>query len=147
MNIFGPGKEHCNQLLFRDDRKAVYRKLPVEHGLVQERQNESVINAWPMPYSVLKRYEGGNGLPKGMYLLSFNRDIILDPFKQLKDEEKPEKGKTLVKDAISEMATSTVYRHSLGGKKSIMDKLTVGVIVVMILFGLWIGLAVALNGG
>lgn len=145
MNIFGPGKEYCHQLLFRDDRKIIGRKLPVEHGIVQEKQNDRVLNGWPMPYSVLKRYEGGNGLEKGMYLLSFNRDIILDPFKQLKDDEKPEKGKSLIKDAIKDMATSTVYRHSLGSKRTLIDKLTVGVISTMVILGLCIGLSVAIN--
>lgn len=147
MNLLGPGKEFCNQLLFRDDRKFTTRKLPIEHSIVMEKKNEVAVNAWAMPYSVLKQYQGGYGIPKGQYLLSYGRDILFDPFDQLRPDEKPEKGKTLIKDSIKDQATSTVYRHSLGGKRSVMERLTVGVVAVMILLGLWVGLAIVLNRG
>ncbi len=136
MNLWGVPKEYCQQLLFRDDHSFTIRKLPVEKTFVVDKKGESSGIAWMMPYRLLKKFEGYKSTRRCMLLISYGRDIILDSFGQLKDEEKPEKGKGLVKEMISDIATGVFYQHETGKKRNNVDRMVTFVGCTMILLGL-----------
>lgn len=143
MNLFTP-KEQCTQLYFRDDGNFIFRKLPIENSFLVEKQNDEVISAWMMPYKLLKQFKGFKNMQRGKVLLGYGRDILLDPFNHLKDDEKPEQGKSLVKNFIKEIATATLYRHEHIQKKSAIDKMVVPMAVTMVIFGIAIAIIAAI---
>lgn len=122
-DTFGAQKEQCLQLYFRDDRQLTFRPMPVTDGFVTEMERDKVIKAWLMPYRVLKRYDGKDNKSATMLLLSYGRDIVLDPFNQLAPNEKPEAGDRLVKNFISNIATSVFYKHEKGPKHTDVDRM------------------------
>ena len=143
MNVFTP-KEQCTQLYFRDDGNFIFRRLPIENSFLVEKQNDAVLNAWMMPYKLLKKFQGYKNIQRGKILMCYGRDILLDPFGQLKDDEKPEKGKSLVKNFIKEIATATLYRHEHLQKKSVIDKMVIPMAIVMVVFGIAIAIIAAI---
>lgn len=122
--------ERAVQLFFRDDRQFEIRHMPLKMGFVVEMVKQQVIRAWLMPYGVLKRFDGWAGIGACMMLISYGRDIICDPFRQLQQGEKPEVGGTLIKSQISDIATSVCYQHERGPKRSDIDKIV-----------MWLGVA------
>ena len=79
-----------------------------------------------------------------MVTVSYARDIVFDPFKQLNKSEQPEKGKELVKEFISKIAKSKCYQHERTAKgSSFGDTITIFLGITMVLLALAIGLQVA----
>jgi len=143
--ILGTPKEQRTQLYFRDDGGFQFRKLDVEDGfLVEKNKAREIIKAWMMRYKLLKRFDGFKSISADMVTLSFARDIVFDPFNQLKEGEKPDKGAVLVKSFVSKIAEAKCYKHEQTAKGSLfMDKLVVFLGATMILLALGIGLKVA----
>ena len=140
MNVLGMPKEECIQLFFRDDSGFIFRKLPIEDSLVVQKKNNETDLAWMMPFKLLKSFEGYRSMPRGKVLICYSRDVLLDPFNQLGDDEKPEPGKSLVKTFVSDIATTTLYKHEKGPKKSVIDKVVIFLGATMVLFGIAIAL-------
>jgi len=147
LGLLGIGKEHCQQLHFRDDRSFIFRKLPIENTFVLEKQGEATKAAWMMPYRVLKRFNGHKGIRPGMVLISYNRDIILDKWGQVGASDKPEAGKGLIKDTIAQIATGVFYQHETGKKRSSVDRMIMFLGSLMMLFGFVIALIAIRKAG
>jgi hypothetical protein len=134
-------KPKRTQLHFRDDGQFQFRKLDILDGFLVEKEQELVVKAWLLFYKLQKRFKGYKKIGSDMVTVSYDRDIVLDTFGQLKDAEKPEKGANLKKDFVSKIATAKCYKHEHGGKKkTLMDKMVmffgiamVGEIVIMLI--------------
>ena len=139
--ILGPPKERGTQLYFRDDGGFQFRKLDIEDTfLVEKNQQKEAIKAWMLRYKLLRRFDGFKSIGADMVTVSYGRDIVFDPFRQLNDSEKPEKGKALVKDFIKRIAEAKCYQHERTAKGSTLaDKVVVYMGIVMVLLALAIG--------
>ena len=145
MNLFGVPKEKRTQLYFRDDGSFIFRKLDIEDGfLVEKNKSGEIIKAWMMRYKLLKRFDGYGNIGADMVTISYARDIVFDPFSQLKDSETPGKGNSLIKDFVRNIAEAKCYRHEMSAKGSLFaDKIVIYMGVVMVLLALGIGVKVA----
>jgi len=144
LNLLGTPKERRTQLYFRDDGCFIFRKLDIEDAFLVEKENKEIIKAWMMKYKLLKRFDGFKGIGADMITLSFARDIILDPFGQLKDSEQPTKGSDLIKDFVTKIATAKCYMHEQKAKGStFLEKAMVPLGITMVLLALGIGAKVA----
>jgi len=145
LNIWGIPKEKRTQLYFRDDGNFIFRKLDIEDGfLVEKNKQGEVIKAWMMRYKLLKRFDGYGSIGADMVTVSFARDIVFDPFDQLKDSEKPDKGANLIKDFVRKIAEAKCYRHEMTAKGSLLaEKIVVFMGATMVLLALGIGIKVA----
>ena len=134
------------QLHFRDDGMFEFRKLEIEDGFLAEKQQQMVTAAWLMIYKLQKRFRGYGKIGSDMVTISFDRDIVLDPFDQLSDAEKPEKGNDLKKKFVKNIATAKCYRHEHGKKpKTLMDKLVMYMGTAIVLEVLIIGMQAAMG--
>ena len=139
MNLLGPPKEKRTQLYFRDDGSFILRKLDVEDGFLVEKIKGEIRKAWMMRYKLLKRFDGYGGIGADMVTVSYARDIVFDPFNQLKDGEKPDKGDSLTKDFVSKIASAKCYRHELSAKGSLfVEKIFLFLGTTMVLLGIGI---------
>lgn len=119
-------KQRRTQLHFRDDGQFEFRKLLIEDGFLVEKEQDIVVKAWLLLYKLQKRFRGYKKIGSDMVTLSFDRDIVLDPFGQLTDAEKPERGKNLKKDFVKNIAEAKCYRHEHGKKpRTLMDKMVI----------------------
>ena len=145
MNIFGLPKEKRTQLYFRDDGGFQFRKLDVENSfLIEKTSTGEADKAWMMRYKLLKRFDGFKGIGADMVTISYARDIVFDPFNQLRINEKPEKGKALTKAFIKKIAEAICYQHERTAKGSTLsDKVTVFIGITMVLLALAIGIKAA----
>ena len=145
MNLWGIPKEKRTQLYFRDDGGFQFRKLDIEDTfLVEKNNNNEAIKAWMMRYKLLKRFNGFKNIGADMVTISYARDIVFDPFNQLKASEKPEKGRELIKDFIKKIAEAKCYQHERTAKGStFVDKMTLSLGITMVLLALAIGIKAA----
>ena len=112
--------------------------------LIEKINNDEANKAWMMRYKLLKRFNGFKNIGADMVTLSYARDIVFDPFNQLNINEKPEKGKALVKDFIKKIAEAKCYQHERTAKGSTLsDKITLFIGITMVLLALAIGIQVA----
>lgn len=146
MSLLGLPKERRIQLYFRDDGGFQFRKLDVEDTfLVEKNRAGEATKAWMLRYKLLKRFDGFKNIGADMVTISYARDIVFDPFKQLNESEKPEKGKELVKEFIQKIATAKCYQHERTAKGSTFtDRITLFLGITMVLLALAIGLQAAL---
>ena len=146
MGIFSTPQQRV-QLLLGDDASAEFRRLPVRSSSLCEVDGEDITRGWPLFNKLLKRFDGGNGLPSGMVQIAFERDIILDPYSQVDPAEKPEKGPGLVKEWIRNVAETARYKHQKRrAVNQIWSKVTLFMGGALILMVLMIGLKLALGG-
>jgi len=103
------GKEKQLQLYFREDGKVQFRMLEVEDTFLVEKKNGQRIAAWKLAYKLLLPFAGYGDIKPGNVTVSYARDIIFDPFKLLKDAEKPDKSKSIAKPWIKDVAESQGY--------------------------------------
>lgn len=144
-NWFGVPKEKRTQLYFRDDGGFQFRPLDIENTFLVERGKGKEVNkAWMLRYKLLKRFNGFKNISADMVTVSYARDIVFDPFRQLNDSEKPEKGKALIKDFIKKIAEAICYQHERTAKGSTFtDKITLYLGITMVLLALGIGIKAA----
>lgn len=135
-------QERGTQLHFYDDSTFEFRKQLIEDSfLVEKDQRNNITRAWVMYFKLLKRFPGFKNIDSGMVTLSYGRNIVLDPFGQLSDSEKPmEKGKFKLA-FIEQVAESKCYQHEQKAKTSLVaDKLTIFMGTLALLFGIVIGI-------
>ncbi len=116
-------KSFATQFHIRNDGDFEFRKALVEDNFQQEKNQEEVVNAWMHFFKLAKRFTGYRSLKPCMATICFDGDILLDPFRELKDSEKPQKGRELVKDFVTDIATAKCYRHEHGKHSSTIDRL------------------------
>ena len=145
MNIFGTPKEKRTQLYFRDDGGFLFRKLDIVDTFLCEKNGAGeVLKAWMMRYKLLKRFNGFGNVGADMVTISYARDIVFDPFSELSDKEKPEKGKKLIKDFIKKIAEAKCYQHERTAKGSTFtDTITLCLGIAVVLLALAMGIKAA----
>lgn len=142
---FGPPAEKRTQLYFRDDGGFLFRKLHVEDTfLVEKTKGDETNKAWMMRYKLLKRFDGFKNIGADMVTISYARDIVFDAFSQLKQSEKLEQGKHLVKGFVKKIAEAKCYQHERSAKGSlftekIMMYLGICIVILALSFGIKVG--------
>jgi hypothetical protein len=148
MGLFTPDKERGIQLYMRDDGDFVFRELDIEDAFLVEKDSQGgYVKAWMMFFKLLREFSGLKGvMHAGKVTVSYGRDIVYDPYEQLKPEEKPKPGDSLVKDFVKKIAESKCYQHEHSHKQTwAMDKITTFSGFTMILLGLAIGIQQAVH--
>lgn len=144
----GVPKEEGLQLYIRDDGAFTIRKILIELGFYVEKAGDEIYKGWFMMYKLLKRFNGYKGVGAGMLTVSYSRDIILDLFQQLAEEESPSKKGELKTSFLREVFETNVFALDRKIKpKSSTDKIIIFLGVTMLLLALGIGIKVAVSGG
>ncbi len=153
MGIMAPNKEQVWQTFFREYMTFITRKVDVEDGWkLVKNEKQKAVAAYMLPYKLQKKFEGGyKNIPECNMTLDFSRDVVLDPFVQLSDNEKPEKGipkkgDALKKDMMRKIADAKCHKLEQDAKPtSAQDKIVLFLGIVALLLALTIGLKVGLN--
>jgi len=129
------------QLFFRDDYTFAFRKLPIVESFMIEGKKDKPTKAWRHFFKLQFPFDGYRNIPADAVSIGFDRDIFYDPFNVLDTKEKPAKGfdgtAALRKPWVQEIATAQVYKHQQQKPKGLlMDKVTVGLMIVLVLMGL-----------
>ena len=92
MGLFNTGitPNRGGQLLFRDARTFRFRKLEIVDTFLVEKTGEQITKGWKHFYKTLFAFPGYRNIPSGLYTLSYERDIILDPYNIVDRAEKPD---------------------------------------------------------
>lgn len=99
LNITGPPKEKAFQLHFRDDNSFEFRQLDIEDTFLIEKDKEEIKRGWKHFYRNQFPFAGYKNMKRGQVTLSFDRDIILDPYGIIaNDVDNPEKREKTVID-------------------------------------------------
>lgn len=97
--ILGKPKERRTQLHFRDDGTFEFRKLEIEDTFLVERNKEEIVKGWKHFYRNQFPFAGFKSIKPDQVTLSYDRDIILDPYEITKDDEdNPEKSTRVIQD-------------------------------------------------
>lgn len=135
-NLFG-NKEYGTIVYFRNDDKFTFWHLPIEMDFYVEKVNDVIVRAWQIWFKLLKRFDGYKNLKPGRVTLAYSRDIVLDLFNQLSEDEKPsEAGK--IKDAYkTDIFETTVFALDKNIKPhTITDKVWISLGTVMVILGI-----------
>lgn len=91
---FGIPKERRTQLYFRDDGAFLFRQLEIEDTFLVERDNNGEITkGWKHFFRNQFPFDGYKNIKRDQVTLSYGRDIILDPYNLIQDDEdNPQKG-------------------------------------------------------
>jgi len=85
-------KERRTQLHFRDDGSFEFRKLEIEDTFLVEKNKDEIIRGWKHFYRNQFPFVGFKSIKPDQVTMSFDRDIILDPYGLIKDDkDNPEK--------------------------------------------------------
>ena len=99
--IFGTPKEKRTQLHFRDDGTFKFRQLEIEDTFLVEKDKDEIIRGWKHLYRNQFPFAGYKGIKPDQVTVSYDRDIILDPYNLVeKDEDNPEKRTKMALDAV-----------------------------------------------
>jgi len=92
-NIFGTNqKDNRTQLHFRDEGTFEFRTLPIEDTFLVEKVKDEIVRGWKHFYRNQFPFPGYKGMRSDLVTLSYDRDIILDPYGLVKDDrDNPEK--------------------------------------------------------
>jgi len=100
-NILGTPKERRTQLHFRDDGTFEFRRLEIEDTFLIERKGDEIIRGWKHLYRNQFPFAGYKSIKADQVTLSFDRDIILDPYNLVEgDEDNPAESAKMVLDAV-----------------------------------------------
>lgn len=146
--IFGTPKESRTQLFFRDDGKFQFRKLLIEDTFLVEKVAGEIVKGWKHFFQLQFPFAGMKGIAADMVTLGGSRDIILDPYGLVGDNEKPDKNKKINENPwITEIAESRIYKHATKKPSmQIYDKITLvlGALTTLLVLGI---LYVTMAGG
>jgi len=116
MGLFTNKEEKRTQLYFRDDRKFTFRKMPLEHSCIVEKEDGKYIHAFKHFYNAEIPFAGYKNASGDSVTLGFSRDIILDPFNKIKvgpsTGEKPGTDETSLKKWIAKIAENMRHTYS-----------------------------------
>lgn len=141
-------KEKRTQFHLRDDGKFELRKLDVEEACLVEKDSKGEgFRAWRHFYKLQFPFPGFGKIKADMVTLSYDRDVIFDPYNILEESEKPTKGKDindLNRPWITEIAQAQRYKAENQQAPSLIgDKITYALIVVDIVLVLAVGIGIA----
>lgn len=100
--ILGNPKEKRTQLHFRDDGTFEFRRLEIEDTfLIEKGKDNEIVRGWKHLYRNQFPFAGYKSIKADQVTLSYDRDIILDPYKLIEDDEdNPQKRTKVVADAV-----------------------------------------------
>jgi hypothetical protein len=129
VNLTGELKERRTQLHFFDDGSFKFRVLPLKDSCIAQETDGKVLKAWPHFYAGEIQFDGHKGIQGDMVTLSFDRDMILDPFERVPISEstsgKPRKDDVSVKKWLAQIAESQRYKvMSKPSSMMLIDKIT-----------------------
>jgi hypothetical protein len=125
------------QLYFRDDGKFCFRKLPVISGALVRKKGDNFLEGWEHHYNNQFAFDGFKDIPGDMVTINSARDVVFDPHNIVNPADKPDKSGRLNQPHIASIATSAIYAAQKQKPKGlIMDKVTLGIVIVTILMGL-----------
>lgn len=144
MSILGPTKERRTQLHFRDDGKFTFRKLQIEDTFLVKKVRDDIVEGWKHFYKLQFPFAGLSGKVRGiaadMVTLGFDRDIVLDPYGIVPDDDKPDKKKKINENPwIQDVAEGQRYKaQNKPGSRLLVDKITmfVGVATLIIVLAI-----------
>jgi len=142
LNIFGVGKEKRTQLFFRDDGKFTFRKLTIQDTFMVEKKGDDILKGWKHFFKLQFPFAGYKGMQPDMVSLAYDRDIILDPYGIVAENDKPDKRKKMNENPwITEIAETQRYKHqSNPSSQFVADKivLIVGGFTFLMVIGIFI---------
>lgn len=130
MSIFDKKPDERTQLHFNSDGSFEFRKRPLEDSCVVEKDEGKILKAWPHFYSAEYQFDGNGKIPADMVTLSFERDMILDPFGKIPVSDsvsgKPKQSdEPTVKKWLSQLAESQRYKvMNKPGSMLLINKIT-----------------------
>jgi len=135
MGLFVGKAEQKTQLFFRDDRKFIFRKLPLEHSCIVEKKDGKLVRAWKHFYGAEIPFAGYKNISADAVTLGFNRDIILDPFNKIKVGDEVSKKPSLIGDSLNKWIARIAenMRHVYRGKRTTR---TTGDVVTWLIVGI-----------
>jgi hypothetical protein len=83
MGLLTDTKEKKTQMLLKDNRHIIIRKLPLEHSCLVEKDGDKIKRAWKHFFGSEFTFAGYKNASADSVTLSVNRDIILDPYNKL----------------------------------------------------------------
>jgi hypothetical protein len=130
--------EKKGDIHFRDDNKFQFRKMLMENSCLVEKVSDKYITGYKHFYSCEVPFPGYKSIPSGQYILTYNRDIILDLFNKVPEGEnlsnKPKNGRDNLKKWISQIAENQRHIYRSKPKSSTMtDKISWALIIVLTL--------------
>lgn len=125
----------------RDDGAFQFIERHIEdNALIEKGNNDMWVKAWALFFKLEKDFAGYKNLKPGRVTVTYGRDIIFDPFGELGEEEKPEKGRQLIKKFIAAEAEAKCYKHEKAPTESLVFNKAVWFIgSVMVILGLALG--------
>jgi len=156
----GVEKEKRTQLFFRDDGSFVFRRLEIEDTFLVVKKDGDIVKGWKHFFKNQFPFGGYSNIGADMVTLSYDRDIILDPYNLVGEKEKPDEavaqdskgnGKGQIKSAqpwLVEVGNARRLKMiSNRGKSSIFDKIVLFIGATLIFEVLIIGIMVAASRG
>lgn len=126
-----------SQLYFRNDEKFFFRKVPIISGALVRKKGEQFIEAWLHRPNNQFIFDGYKNMPGGKITVSSARDVVFDPFDIISKEDKPDKTGEIKQNFITKMSNNAIYAAQKQKVKGmIMDKVTLGIVIVTVLMGL-----------
>jgi len=144
MGLFGSGsKEVKSQLHFYDNGDFEFRKRPLQDAHLVEQAEGIVVKAFPLFYASEIQFNGHKGIPADMMSLSFDRDMILDPFGKVPVREnisgKPGTDEVSIGKWLAKIAESQRYKVMVKqGSLLLIEKITLflGIGLILEIIGL-----------
>lgn len=134
------------QFFFHHDRSFEFRKLEIEENSMIKKTGGRMTEAWPLFDGTTLQFDGYKNISADAVTLAHNRDIIWDPFKKIKDDDKPAKGRDLVKTWTSKQAIAAVYRvQNKARAVSKMERMTIYLFIPTVILALAVALKVFLK--
>ena len=114
--------EKRTQLFLRDDGRFKFRKLAMKETFLVTKKKGEVNRGWKHFFKLQFPFAGyKRAFKPDMVTISFDRDIILDPWGIMTDTEKPLKDAPMHENPwISEIAEAQTYKHASHPGKSTM---------------------------
>ena len=139
-SILGTPKERRTQLFFRDDGKFTFRKLRIEDTFLVEKVKDNIIKGWKHFYKLQFPFPGHGHIQADMVTLGFDRDIVLDPYNIVDENEKPDKHKKIDENSwITDVADGQRYKAQNKPKSMLLvDKITIfiGIATLLVVIGM-----------
>src|SRR3990167_9491888 len=95
-------KEFITRLHWREDGALDFLKSEIHDTFAVKKRGEEVEKAWKFLYKLMFKFDGFGHIQPCQLIMTYDRDIILDPFKKVKEsDDVPKKGTNLDKAWIS----------------------------------------------
>jgi hypothetical protein len=131
--IFGTGKGSKRTTLhFYDDESFSFRKLSIKDTLFILKEGDKIVKAWCHFFKMQFQFNGYKGIPGDQVTITYDRDVLYDPYNILSPDEKPNRSGKLNQPYIAGVSTSKIYEAQKQKKSSMMmDRITWALIAII----------------